>query len=349
MPSRDLFSLWFKPRSYFKNINSQTNPYPTLLVPCFICVLNHLTAKQEVRLTLRIWNKGYQVLTWIYCTLEESTWEFYCHFSLMHCLICLKDLIGWKHWYIDPKGESSAITRKTEEVYDISTGKYGLILYNPSDRDGAVKEADTVQSGLQSVGCQVIRAEWKKKAEIYSLIDDGARRAAKGSLLIVCIMSHGTAGTLRSEDGDGCVLINDLMVRLTRNVSEDLHMVREREKRLNFIPTWHRRQAHCIEHSCNLRPKLAGITLAWYWNAGGQAGVHWCSFMSARIYIAIVILRAKRQRFAGSVTFGSLLSYCFFPGTDWLHNVMQVSIVSKIAPELPLKLSLFAWETISRM
>ena len=108
----------------------------------------------------------------------------------------------------------------------MKSGKFGLILYNPSDRDGAVEEADNLQSGLQAVGCQVIRAEWKKKAEIYRLIDDGARRAAEGSLLIVCIMSHGTAGTVRSEDGDKCVLINDLMVRLTRNLQDNLPMVR---------------------------------------------------------------------------------------------------------------------------
>ena len=106
--------------------------------------------------------------------------------------------------------------------------KFGLILYNPSDRDGAVEEADNLQSGLQAVGCEVSRRKWTTKPEIYRLIDDGARRAAEGSLLIVCIMSHGTAGTLKSEDGDGCVLINDLMVRLTRNVWEDLPMVRER-------------------------------------------------------------------------------------------------------------------------
>ena len=117
----------------------------------------------------------------------------------------------------------------------MKSGKFGLILYNPSDRDGAVEEADNLQSGLQAVGCQVIRAEWTTKPQIYRLIDDGAMRAAEGSLLIVCIMSHGTAGTLRSEDGDGCVLINDLMVRLTRNVPEDLPVVRERENRFNFI------------------------------------------------------------------------------------------------------------------
>ena len=55
-------------------------------------------------------------------------------------------------------------------------------------------------SGLQAVGCEVSRRKWTTKPEVYSLIDDGARRAAEGSLLIVCIMSHGTAGTLRSEE-----------------------------------------------------------------------------------------------------------------------------------------------------
>ena len=30
--------------------------------------------------------------------------------------------------------------------------KFGFILYNPSDREGAVEEADNLQSGLQAVG-----------------------------------------------------------------------------------------------------------------------------------------------------------------------------------------------------
>ena len=72
----------------------------------------------------------------------------------------------------------------------------------------------------------MINRKWTTKPEIYSLIDDGARRAGEGSLLIVCIMSHGTAGTIRSEDGDKCVFINDLMVRLTRNLPDNFPMVR---------------------------------------------------------------------------------------------------------------------------
>ena len=64
---------------------------------------------------------------------------------------------------------------------------------------------------------------------------------------------------------------------------------------------------------------------------------------------AIVILRADRQLFADSATFGSLCSYNFVPGTNWLHNATQVWIVSKIELELLLKLPLFAWETISQV
>ena len=141
-------------------------------------------------------------------------------------------------------------------MYDVKSKKFGLILYNPSDRDGAEEEANNLQSGLQAVGCQGFRAEWTTKSQIYSLIDDGARRAAEGLLLIVCIMSHGTAGTLRSEDGDKCVLINDLMVRLTRNVPEDLPMVREREKRHNYIPI-SKEDNHCIEHFYQFKTKAS--------------------------------------------------------------------------------------------
>ena len=79
--------------------------------------------------------------------------------------------------------------------------------------------------------------EWTTKTAIYSFIKDGARRAAQGSLLIVCIMSHGSAGTLRSEDGDGCVLINDLIARLTGRLPEDLPLVSPRLPMSNNVLT----------------------------------------------------------------------------------------------------------------
>ena len=98
---------------------------------------------------------------------------------------------------------------------------FGLILYNPSDREGAVEEADNLQSGLQAVGCQVFREEWTTKRELSTLIDKGVRKAAGCSLLVVCIMSHGTAGTLRCEEGETRdIVINDVIQKLRGKQSE---------------------------------------------------------------------------------------------------------------------------------
>ena len=110
--------------------------------------------------------------------------------------------------------------------HDIKSEKFGLILYNPSDREGAVEEADNLQSGLQAVGCQVIRAEWTTKAELSQRIRDGLQRITDRTLLIVCIMSHGTAGTLRCEDDNRSVAFNDVMFEFTRRLPPDLPVVR---------------------------------------------------------------------------------------------------------------------------
>ena len=103
--------------------------------------------------------------------------------------------------------------------------KFGIILYNPSDREGAVEEADNLQSGLQAVGCQVFREEWTTKVQLNMCMADGLRVADGCSVLIVCVMSHGTAGTLRSEDGDGAVIINDVIFRFQREIPDDTPVV----------------------------------------------------------------------------------------------------------------------------
>ena len=36
------------------------------------------------------------------------------------------------------------------DVYEVSGGLLGLVLYNPSDRDGAVEEANNLESSLRS-------------------------------------------------------------------------------------------------------------------------------------------------------------------------------------------------------
>ena len=106
-------------------------------------------------------------------------------------------------------------------IVDCYEKKFGIILYNPSGREGAVEEAHNFQSGLQAVGCHVIRAEWTTKRELSSLIDEGVNIVAGCSLLVVCIMSHGGAGTLRCEEGETReIVINDVIQKLRGKLPE---------------------------------------------------------------------------------------------------------------------------------
>ena len=117
-------------------------------------------------------------------------------------------------------------------IVDCYGKKFGIILYNPSDRDGAVEEADNLQSGLQAVGCQVFREEWTTKRELSTLIDKGVKKAAGCSLLVVCIMSHGTAGTLKCQDDDGYIVFNDVLLEFTRKLATDVPMVSSSVKKV---------------------------------------------------------------------------------------------------------------------
>ena len=98
-------------------------------------------------------------------------------------------------------------------------------MYNPSSRDGAVEEADNLKSGLEAVGCQVIREQWRTKVQLSKLIDEGLRSAVGCSLLMVCIMSHGHAGKLKCEDGDGFIVINDVLFQFSRKLPKNLPLV----------------------------------------------------------------------------------------------------------------------------
>ena len=48
---------------------------------------------------------------------------------------------------------------KDEDIYEISGGLFGLVLYKPKDRDGAVEEANNLESSLHAIGCQVMKEE----------------------------------------------------------------------------------------------------------------------------------------------------------------------------------------------
>ena len=112
------------------------------------------------------------------------------------------------------------------DVYEVSGGLLGLVLYNPSDRDGAVEEANNLESSLRAIGCQVMKEEWTTKVKLRAHIDFAMDQMAGNSLLVVCIMSHGNAGKLKCDDGDKEMIINDILVLITRQIPNDLPMVR---------------------------------------------------------------------------------------------------------------------------
>ena len=113
-----------------------------------------------------------------------------------------------------------------DEIYQCVGNRFGLILYNPLSRDGSDEEAYGLRSGLMAIGCYVIISKWTTKVELSKLMDQGLALCSGCSFLFVCIMSHGNAGTLRCADGDGSIIINDVIFQFTRKLSSEVPMVR---------------------------------------------------------------------------------------------------------------------------
>ena len=80
--------------------------------------------------------------------------------------------------------------------------RYGLILFRSEGRQGAVAEADNLEQALLSTGCDVIKMEWSEATELHNMIESALSRiVADCSLLIVCLMSHGSSGVACYEAG----------------------------------------------------------------------------------------------------------------------------------------------------
>ena len=73
----------------------------------------------------------------------------------------------------------------------------GLVLYNTEGREGAELETKTMNDSLVKAGFHTKMKEWKYSYELFleftELMSSGL------SLLVISIMSHGTAGTLKDS------------------------------------------------------------------------------------------------------------------------------------------------------
>ena len=106
--------------------------------------------------------------------------------------------------------------------------RYGLVLYNPADREGAESEANDMNECLNKAGFHTRIKQWKHTYELNeeTCITRMQELAAEGlSLLVVCIMSHGTVGVLR-DSGGAAMPITDILSNMRIGLPECLPLVR---------------------------------------------------------------------------------------------------------------------------
>ena len=111
---------------------------------------------------------------------------------------------------------------------------YGLVLYTTADRDGAIKEAETLSISLEYVGCQVQMMEWFDVSELKSMLKttlESIVEAGDCSMLIVGLMCHGGAGALRGGRGHK-VTVNSVLQLLNSLLDPTIPLVSQHKRKL---------------------------------------------------------------------------------------------------------------------
>lgn len=105
--------------------------------------------------------------------------------------------------------------------------RYGLILYSTLHRPGAEEEAANLEQSLQTAGCDVSKLEWYDAGELHNMIESVlTSMIADCSLLIVCLMAHGSRGAIKGGSGKG-IPVNDVLHQLSFALPKDLPLVRD--------------------------------------------------------------------------------------------------------------------------
>ena len=100
-----------------------------------------------------------------------------------------------------------------------------MILFRSEGRQGAVAEADDLEQALLTTGCDVIKMEWSEAAELHNMIESALSRiVADCSLLIVCLMSHGSRGALADCHGKR-IPVNDILHQFSISLPQEIPLV----------------------------------------------------------------------------------------------------------------------------
>ena len=106
--------------------------------------------------------------------------------------------------------------------------RYGLVLFNSEERPGAEAEAANVEQALQTAGCDVMKMEWYDVDELHNMIESVLNGiVADCSLLIVCLMSHGSRGVITGSNGKA-IPVNKILNAFVGNfMPKELPLVRK--------------------------------------------------------------------------------------------------------------------------
>ena len=111
---------------------------------------------------------------------------------------------------------------------------YALILYTTVQRLGGQEEATYLEDALRMAGFEVIKLEWHSTDQLSTFFEYKLRPIADNcSLLMVCLMSHGSRGS---------VIGNDMKKRPVNDILPHLN-----ELLLKFIPLV---RIVCIVYTC---------------------------------------------------------------------------------------------------
>ena len=104
--------------------------------------------------------------------------------------------------------------------------RFGLILYSSHHRRGAGEEADKLEQSLHTAGCdKIFKLEWSQAEELENMIDSSvADMKDSCSLLIVCVMSHGSRGCVQSGKGE-FIPVNKILQQLTLALPDHVPLV----------------------------------------------------------------------------------------------------------------------------
>ena len=104
--------------------------------------------------------------------------------------------------------------------------RIGLILFSSQRRRGAGDEADKLERSLNAAGCdQVFKLEWSQAEELDIRIDSSVADIKDScSLLIACVMSHGSRGCVQSGKGE-FIPVNKILHQLTLALRDHVPLV----------------------------------------------------------------------------------------------------------------------------